>query len=188
MISEIKYLQNIKKPIWVIEDGHPDQEMRVVAVPAPSIEVNYSSIRFVKCEWQDDNGQIKNETFLPEQLSFLLILDLEKYPHLILLDKIFTEAFDHGGVESISLFYHPNLKNKFLGYCNDIVNLPTKSNLNIAPQSSDYEGIGSHIHWLKMFYDQEITNFLGQRFFTEEEGIRLQKISENKYAMEYLGF
>ena len=58
----------------------PFQEMEVI-----NKTNNYDSI---VCRWQDGE-EYKEKSFAPQELSLLIDLDTDIYPHLILLKKLF---------------------------------------------------------------------------------------------------
>lgn len=171
MIREIKYLEIGDR---VMLDDKPFLEMKVYQVP-----VLVKTFPFVGCEWINNEGKVQRDTFLSEQLSLVRTLNTIVSPHLVLLEKKLDEAFEKG-TEAVSLHYHPSKSaNPFQGYCFETVIIH-----NI---SKGFEGIGMHVHYLYMFHPNEILSFLGPLFF-KGEGIRLQKVAPNKYAMEYLGY
>src|ERR1700690_2414922 len=98
MLNECKELHVGDK---VVNDALLYQEM--VVIQSPFRERDYD---FVKCEWVDASGQIKSDTFIPEQLSFLIDFNLAD-PHLQLLALLLDDA-SRAGTSYISLHYHPN--------------------------------------------------------------------------------
>ena len=55
-----------------------------------------------------------------------------------------------------------------------------------------FGGLGAHIHWLKMWeknepHKEEITAFLGKRFFDGDKILLSQTKNPSKYSMEFWG-
>ena len=159
----------------VVKDGK-NEILQVIERPA---YINNNNIPFIKCQNIADNAI---DFYMPRELSLRRVLKVDENSHLILLKKLFDDAFA-AKTDHISLHYHPSKDdNKFKSYCFETVNIYNKELR--CKVSQGFRGLGMHIYWLKMFHDKEITEFLGERFFNGE-GIRIQNISENVYSMEY---
>jgi hypothetical protein len=179
----LRDINDVKIGDKVIKDTLPiDGEMEVINI------LTSNPVPFVECKWLDKkNGPVKTGSFIPEELSLLITLDIKKYPHLTLLKQLFDEVFDgkninHKKTNHISLHYFPEPKN----YCFETVSFIEDWGDGPISVAQGYGGIGMLIHWLKTYYDEEITDFLGSKFF-DGVRIRLQKenIGADTYSMEY---
>ncbi len=167
MLKDIKYLPISTKVVL-------DNSFRKMIV------INHIMPNLVRCSWfNQQTQQTELDDFLPESLSLLVELDTISNPHLKLLEVLLDDIFNNT-IKNIMLNYHFDVnKLNSMCTCNISYNKNKPSNLPIL------KGLGSHVNWLWIFYNKEITTFIPFNFFNMDSSIILQKLGTNLYTIEY---